>query len=201
MRVMLKSLLIVSTVLGFASFTATSAQAGDCRVDPNDPMVTSESFGLSTCRERGPRYHIHDFAGEAARGYAQASSDDPMVWSSDQWRSDLMGGYSETSHAGYDNRFERGGHVGHHVVRKMVRIKMDIDADNADVAIAKRKGARMVSLDGKIRTAADTSITRGAHGRCQGILVIRYGEGSRCLNRKPVPVEPRGKPKLIPKMG
>jgi hypothetical protein len=175
---------------------ATGAQARDCSADPIDPMSWSESFGVSTCKVRA-RYDIRDFNGEAARGYAQASSDDPMVWSSDQWRSDLMDGYNETSHAGYDNRFERGGHVGHRIVRKIVRIEMD----DADVAITKRKGARMVSLDGKIRTAADTSITRGSYGRCQGILVIRYGEGSRCLNRKPVPVEPRGKPKLIPKMG
>jgi hypothetical protein len=179
-----------------ATLIAANAEARDCRVDPNDPMVSAESFGLSTCRDRGPRYHIHDFAGEAASGYGQASSDDPMVWSQDQWRTDLMG-FRENTNDGYDDRFHRARGVAQRVVRKIVRIEMDDDGAMSD----KRKGPRMVSLDGKIRTVAETSITRGAHGRCQGILVIRYGEGSRCLNRKAVPTEPKGKLRTIPKMG
>jgi hypothetical protein len=192
----LKTFFAVSTLVG-ATLFAAPAHAGACSADANDPMSWSESFGVSTCKERGARYHIHDFDGEAAGGFAQPSSDDPMVWSADQWRGDLMGGYRENTRSGYDNRFERSGHVGHHIMRKIVLIEID----DADVAITKRKGPRMVSLDGKIRSGGDTSITRGAHGRCQGILVIRYGEGSRCLNRKAVPTEPKGKLKIIPKMG
>lgn len=197
---MLKSLLIVSSFVGVAAFAAASAEARDCRVDPNDPMVSSESFGISTCRMHGPRFDIRDFDGEGARGYAETSSDDPMVWADDQWRSDLMGGYADSEHGGYDNRFRRERHVEHHMVRKEIEVVMA--DDETDVAIAKRKSARMVSLDGKIRgVSSDTTITRAIPGRCQGILVIRYGEGSRCLNRKAVPVEPRGKLKIIPKVG
>lgn len=199
---MLKTLLsftglAVSALIG-ATLFAASAHAGTCRVDPIDPMSWSESFGVSTCKARGPRYDVRDFTGEGARGYAQASSDDPMVWSDDQWRSDLMGGYADDAPSGYDNRFHRERHVEQRIVRKNIRIMMD---DDAEIALAKRKGARMVSLDGKIRSNSDTTITRGAPGRCQGILVIRYGEGSRCLNRKAVPLAPRGKLKDVPKMG
>lgn len=187
----------VSTLIG-ATLLVASAEARDCRASSIDPMAWSQSFGVSTCRAKGPRYHINDFAGEAARGYMQASSNDPMVWSDDQWRSDLMGGYADDPHSGYDNRFERSRHVERRIERHM---RVIVTSDEDVVAIDKRKGPRMISLDGKIRSYGDTDITRGSRSSCQGILVIRYGQGSRCLNRKPVPVEPHGGPKMIPKMG
>ncbi len=66
-------------------------------------MVSGSSFGVATCNtRRAPRYHAHDYDDD---GYSVSASEDPMVWSGDQWRSDLFGGYRNDYDDGYDRRF------------------------------------------------------------------------------------------------
>ncbi|MCE9522451.1 MAG: hypothetical protein K8S25_08480 [Alphaproteobacteria bacterium] len=88
-------------------FPAAASDAPSCRAaqESDNPMVTSEDYGIVRCNLRQvPRFHVQDFdESERAQGYSQRSSSDPMVWSPTQWGSTLFRGYRRA----YDDRYDR----------------------------------------------------------------------------------------------
>ena len=167
-------------------FLGSIGQAGaGCRVDADDPMVSAESFGLSACLERGPRYHTHDYDGEAARGYVQIASSDPMVWADDQWRSSLFG-YNETSSSGYDQRVRRApAQIVEHVEKRLVIRSIEDQSDGEEVA--RPRGPKHINVRtlGEMKTS--TGVQRFGGHDCRGVLVLTWGSlgsRSRCYDRR-----------------
>jgi hypothetical protein len=148
-------------------------------------MVTSEDFGIARCRIHKERYHVRDYDGEGARGYADAS--DPMVWSDTQWRSTLFGGYSQTSDDRYDRRFRReGGELARDVVRVERRVDV-IVADAADTAVpvSKPRGPKYTGPRAPSDFKAGSGVLRFGGHDCRGVLVLTWGTlggKSRCHN-------------------
>ncbi len=142
-------------------------------------MVSSESFGVSTCHERGPRYHIHDYDGEAARGYVQIASSDPMVWVDDQWRSSLFGSYNETTSSGYDQRFRRApAQIVKRVEKRLVMRDLEDERDAEEVIRPRGPKHINVRTPGEMKTS--TGVLRFSGHDCRGVLVLTWGSlGSR----------------------
>jgi hypothetical protein len=148
----------------------------------DNPMTSSEGFGVASCKRYVPRYHSRDHLGEGARGYARRASSDPMVWSDARWRSTLMGGYARTSDRRYDLRFRRV------VERRIVRIeKLIVESTTPDQVsrqIVKPRGAKSAYLR---RNAETDLLERGSAfvgSQCRGVLVLTWKAGvarSQCV--------------------
>lgn len=157
-----------------------SAAGGRCD-DSDNPMATSEGFGIARCAAHGRRYHIDDFAGERVHGYARhASNDDPMVWSDDQWRTDLMS-YSDVSDDRYDRRF-------HHMAKplRVVRrvIHLFVTPIEATIRTAIRGEEKSFNLRTLIRDSRSSSAGGIGHSCPNGVLVLRwtgYREKAECV--------------------
>lgn len=148
-------------------------------------MTWSEGYGASTCKVHAPRYHIRDFRGEGARGHARANSEDPMVWSDNQWRSTLMGGYARDYDSRYDRRSRR---AAANVVRIERRVEIAIERGPAvEVAgqPATRQGPKLVGLRGRVDIERMEQSSRFTGHHCRGILVLTWKAGvarSRCYD-------------------
>jgi hypothetical protein len=158
-----------------------AAASGRCRVakDIDNPMASSEGFGMATCHNRGPRYFTTTHLGEGARGYARRVSSDPMVWSDAKWRSRLFGGYARTYDDKYDRRFRRTATPVRHVVRRIERVFVTsmTRLETTKAVLVKPRGPKITNL----RTRESIG-----HG-CRGILVLRWGaagERARCYENR-----------------
>lgn len=173
-----------------AGAAAESAQAGrlGCRpVSADNPMTSSQQFGVATCGARGPRYFRDAFLGEGARGYVHrtSSSDDPMVWSDAQWRSDFFDGYVDTYNDTYDRRFRRQARVRPHaIVHRIERHIVTRDAPDMVVegSVPQRRAKVLSMRTGKEVQPLENSSRFTGH-RCSGVLVLTWKSGgarSRC---------------------
>jgi hypothetical protein len=140
-------------------------------------MVSSSSFGVAKCHARGPRYFTRSYLGEGARGYAQRTSSDPMVWSDSRWRSTLFGGYTRTYNDSYDRRF-RAGASDDVRVRRDVRVIVRTTETAEEVEPAKPKRARLINMRtrGDAERYLENSSKFSGH-RCNGILVLTWKAG------------------------
>lgn len=183
----------VMTRLFFAALALLSALAmheasarGRCAGSSTNPMVSSESFGVSGCKRHAPRYHTRDHLAERARGYTQHASSDPMVWSDTQWRSSLMGGYSPASDDRYDRRFRReAGDTRDVQVIERIIVLESVPPLERMKSRAKPPAPKRIRVgdDGLAEIIENSSRFRGH--RCSGILVLRWGAGgsrARCYN-------------------
>jgi hypothetical protein len=99
------SLVAASFVLAVFAGDATSSERARCRSGgaADDPMTTSESFGLALCdRRSAPRYHRDDYSGRPQR---RMNSEDPMVWDARQWSGSLMTRFARGTDSRVDRRF------------------------------------------------------------------------------------------------
>ena len=176
---------ILAAVAVLALTAAGGASAGErsaCRQSSgaDNPMVSSSDFGVATCNTRHtPRYHRDDYDGPTHR----AASDDPMVWDTDQWRSDLMGGYPHSSDDGYDRRFHQddarssGGYA-------TTVVNVEIEQDDAAAPVRRKEpvlfvaGVRRPWMGSRPRAVLDWR----DRTRCgQGGLKILLWEGGRSV--------------------
>jgi hypothetical protein len=164
--------------------TDIAAASGRCRVakDIDNPMVSSEGFGVATCHHRGPRYFTAAHLREGARGYARRVASDPMVWSDAKWRSRLFGGYARTYDDKYDRRFRRGAVAARHVTRRIERVFVTATThiEATETLATKRRGPKIARL----RTSDSADMIENSSSfvghRCRGILVLKWGvAGSR----------------------
>lgn len=184
MRKIVFGLLVAACAAGATTGVAQAGGRGCRPVSADDPMRTSQTFGIATCNARGPRYHINDFVGEGARGYAHRDSEDPMVWSDAQWRSDLFDGYVETFNDTFDRRFRRSAHVEPHlIVQRIERIIVkDTPTMVVEAPAAKPRRAKVLNMRTKRETVLENSSRFTGH-QCDGVLVITWKAGgarSRC---------------------
>lgn len=165
--------------------TGAPASAGGFCSSSLDPMATSEGYGASSCGSRLRRYHIDDFAGERVRGYVRhVSEDDPMVWSDDQWRSDLMS-YSDVSDDRYDRRFR---HVQGpmRVVRHVVKIMVAPPIEAAIRTLIPGRGFNTINMRGL--EDRPHSSARAIGRSCGGMLLLRwtgYRAKAECISSPP----------------
>lgn len=111
-----------------------AAQSGD------DPTIFSSNFGVATCNVRARRYHADDYG---AAVYAEVDSEDPMVWPTDRWASDLFAGYSRGYDDTYDRRYRGQERALHRAVEKLVSI--DVMTATAETA---RHGFKIGEIEG-----------------------------------------------------
>ena len=173
--------LAIATIAASLPLGAQSAAA--CDGGSDNPMVSSESFGVAGCKQYAPRYHTRDYVGEGARGYTRYAGDDPMVWSDDQWRSSLMSGYARDYDNRYDFRFRRAG--GQHVVKRIERvIIMDEQRDERMVVKPRARGPKIVTLGG----VEPLEHARSAAHQCRGALILTWKAAvprSKCVEHGP----------------
>jgi len=175
--------LAIAAIVGW---TGVGARADERCGDVSSPMVTSEGFGLGTCASRVPDYHRDDWAGHAPRGYARhASADDPMVWSDDQWRTDLMNGTDLR-----DDRYDRRFHRDSRPVVRIRRIEVHRAFSRPIEMTVRRSEDRPLDLR---QRRSRMSVKRAGHHCATGVLVLTWtgtGEKARCLSsgrrRQPV---------------
>lgn len=145
-------------------------------------MVSSESFGVATCRQRAPRYHTNNYLGEGARGYARRAAHDPMVWSDARWRGTLLGGYARNTNDRYDRRFRRSGGETL-VVRRVERVVIRQAAALPAETVAQRRGPKLAFGQRNAETQRFERGSRFVGNQCRGILVLRWTAGvprSKC---------------------
>jgi hypothetical protein len=170
--------------------TDIAAASGRCRVarDADNPMVSSEGFGIATCHKRGPRYFTAAYLGESARGYARRVASDPMVWSDAKWRSRLFGGYARTYDDKYDRRFRRGA-VAAHVARRIERVFVTATThiETTQTLARKARGPKIAHLRSSDGADMIENSSSFVGHRCSGILVLRWGAAgsrARCYESK-----------------
>lgn len=169
-----------------ALFASPGAQAGTCRANPDNPMAWDDGFGVSRCRARKPRYHVHDYDGESARGYAASS--DPMVWSDRQWSGTLFDGYARTYDRRYDTRVRREPVRVARQVRIERRIEITISEgvpELAEQAKPRRPKFLGVRTAGSFKT--NPGVLRFDGHDCRGVLVLTWGSlggKSRCHDNR-----------------
>jgi hypothetical protein len=165
--------------------TVQSAVARDGCPHSDNPMTSSEGFGVASCKRYVPRYHSRDHLGEGARGYARRPSADPMVWSDARWRSTLMGGYARARDRRYDLRFRRAVAGEHRIVRiEKLIVEGATHAEPSSRQIVKPRGAKSAYLR---RNAETDLLERGSAfvgSQCRGVLVLTWKAGvarSQCV--------------------
>jgi len=180
---------IVLAFIVVSSLTvAPPASAGASCDDGDNPMATSEGFGISRCAMHGRRYHIDDFAGERVRGYVRhTNSDDPMAWSDDEWRTDLMS-YSNVNDDRYDRRFHHVAPLTR-VVQRIIHVYFAPPIEATIRTMGPEHGASL-KLRGSLRELDVRRAGPLGHS-CPdgGILVLRwtgYGERASCMSSRPM---------------
>lgn len=172
--------LLLALVAAGATAGGAEASGRGCRnVSADNPMVSSESFGVAKCHARGARYFTRSYLGEGARGYAARVSSDPMVWSDSRWRGTLFDGYTQTYNDTYDRRFRQAepeDTVVHRDVHVIVRTGIAVEP--IDAVPAKPRRARLINM----RTRADAeryleNSSKFSGHRCSGILVLTWKAG------------------------
>jgi len=183
-----KTLVLAIAALAVSALTIGDAAARPCSRNHDNPMMTSDGFGVAHCAKRGPRYHTRDYLGEGARGYARRASSDPMVWSDAQWRSRLMGGYARDYDRRYDRRFRHSGPPETRVVRALARVIIT-NAPSAEAVSepAKPPRSRLLHVRGTGNVDVMSNRSGFAGNQCPGILVLRWGAGgsrARCYTNQ-----------------
>jgi hypothetical protein len=154
--------------------TSGYAEARGCRVaaDPDNPMMTSESYGVALCRVHRERYRVRADRGHRPR---RTGADDPMVWSDHQWRSDLFAGYSRT----YDDRYDRRGRpeARHRLRTHVVAEVLIASAPQPVTSRAKpvRRGPKLLSTRQSGNPKAGPGVLRFSGNSCRGVLVLTWG--------------------------
>jgi hypothetical protein len=176
----------VVRVLGLIALISMTIAAGGgvaqaCGGDSDNPMTWDEGFGVARCAERGPRYHIHDFDGEGARGYAVAA--DPMVWDDAQWRSTLFGGYARS----YDRRYDQRARPHVDATNIQIRLERHVEVNVREGAgvkdDAKPRGPKLLNVRTRSEFKTNPGVLRFGGHDCRGVLVLTWGSlgsKSRC---------------------
>lgn len=178
--------IFLATALVLLTAVQGAVARDDCAHSDN-PMMSSNGFGVASCKPYAPRYYSRAHLGEGVRGYARRASSDPMVWSDARWRSTLMGGTARSSNGRYDLRFRRVAAEPLRIVRTIEAIVIARVAapDSATETPAKRRGPKNAYLR---RNAETERLEQGSNfvgHQCRGILVITWKAGGarpQCLD-------------------
>ena len=183
----MKNIWLALAALSLLALTTDIATAGSrCRAakDADNPMVSSEGYGVAKCHKRGPRYFTAAYLGEGARGYARRVSSDSMVWSDGKWRSSLFGGYARTYNNKYDRRFHRPAAPTRVIEKRIERVHVTATT-HLETTKTIRTAPRGPGI-ARLRANDGTKSMRGSTflgHTCRGILVLRWGAAgarSRC---------------------
>ncbi len=147
-------------------------------------MAWDDGFGVSHCRAQKPRYHVHDYDGESAHGYAASS--DPMVWSGTQWSGTLFDGYARTYDRRYDTR------VRPEPVRPQARLerRFEITISEGVPELAeqtKPRGPKFIGERTLSSFKTNPGVLRFDGHTCRGVLVLTWGSlggKSRCHDNR-----------------
>ena len=153
---------------------ATAPALADCG-DSENPMSSTEGFGVAQCRTYAPRYDAR--AVPAPRHYA--SAEDPMVWSDDQWRTSLFD-YNETSNGAYDRR-ERQAAPQHMDVE--IEPPAAVESGAEPVQAVKPRGPKLMDARSRREITARPGVLQFEGHKCNGVLVLTVGEAgtiARC---------------------
>jgi hypothetical protein len=172
-----------------ALFASSGSQAGACgaKADRDNPMAWDEGFGVSRCRAQQPRYHVRDYDGESARGYATSS--DPMVWSDTQWSGTLFDGYARTYDRRYDTRVRREpARAARPQIRIERRVEVTIREGVPELSEqAKPRGPKFLGARTAGAFKTNPGVLRFDGHDCRGVLVLTWGSlggKARCHDKR-----------------
>ena len=158
------------TLMVFGLICVTGPAFAGCGESDN-PMASSEGFGVATCAEHAPRYDA-----PAYRNYRVASSEDPMVWSGDQWRTSFFD-YNTVTNGAYDRR---GYETAPAPVRVEIERRVLVTEDEPAVLLAPPRGPKLINAHTRREVKARPGVLAFEGHKCRGALVLTWGEPARC---------------------